>query len=264
MIYAAKLLEGYHINARDGVLGTVKDIYFDDQSWAARYFVVATGSWLKGRQVLLSAVRLVADSETPNTLSIDATQDQVRNSPPIETHQPVSRQQEQVLHDYFGWPYYWGVAPFAGTAMAPVPPTGMPPGTGTETGSAPEGAGNTRTESRGSQTSVDADPHLRSVREVRGYAIAASDGDIGHVEDFLLEDSTWEVRHLVVDTRNWLPGRKVLITPGSIRTIDWSRSDVSVHLTREQIKSAPEYDPTRPVTADYTDQLEAHYRALRR
>lgn len=266
MIYAAKQLEGYHINARDGVLGTVKDIYFDDESWAARYFVVETGSWLKGRQVLLSAVRLVADQAAAHTLSIDATQDQVRNSPPIESQPPVSRQQEQVLHDYFGWPYYWGVAPFAGAAMAPLsPPT--PAGTTPLGGPAAPSSDSAETRASSSRSAVEAgnaDQHLRSVRDLRGYAIAAQDGEIGHVDDVLLEDSTWEIRHFMVDTRNWLPGRKVLITPGSIRSLDWATSDVRVDLTRDQIKQAPEYDPAQPLSATYTDRLEAHYRALRR
>lgn len=264
MIYTAKQLEGYRISARDGVLGTVKDIFFDDEVWTARYFVVSTGSWLKGRPVLLAAARLLADKTIQGTLAIDATQDQVRNSPSVDEHPTVSRQQEQALHDHFGWPYYWGVAPFAGGVVAPVTTAGIVPGGMPDRiGTTPEGTGTARRPDRPDAARAEGDPHLRSVREVRGYAIAARDGDIGHVEDFLLEDVTWEIRHLIVDTRNWLPGRKVLVTPASIQSVDWSTSDVRVNLTRDQIKTAPEYDPSQPVSADYTDRLEAHYRALR-
>jgi sporulation protein YlmC with PRC-barrel domain len=259
MIHEAKQFEGYEISARDGVLGTVKDLYFDDQSWTLRYFVVATGTWLSGRQVLLSAPRLIAKPAGARTLAIDATQEQVRNSPSIDTDRPVSRQQEQAMHDHFGWPYYWGVAPFAGGGLSPMS-TGMvvpivPPTTGPKT----QKASDMRTSTVESDQKEEEDPHLRSVREMRGYEIAANDGSIGQVEDFLVDDLNWEIRYLVIDTRKWLPGRKVLVAPAWIQSVRWINSEVVVDLLREQIKNGPEYDPMKPVTDDYTDRLYQHY-----
>ena len=57
------------------------------------------------------------------------------------------------------------------------------------------------------------DVHLRSANKVTGYRIGATDGDIGHVEDFIIDDETWEIRYMVVDTQNWWPGKKVLVAP---------------------------------------------------
>jgi hypothetical protein len=88
-----------------------------------------------------------------------------------------------------------------------------------------------------------ADPHLRSAREVEGYHIRAQDGSIGHVEDFILDDADWTIRHLVVDTRNWLPGRRVLLSPGSVADIRWNDREVLVHLNREEIRKSPQYEP---------------------
>ncbi|MGQ9572218.1 MAG: PRC-barrel domain-containing protein [Dehalococcoidia bacterium] len=99
------------------------------------------------------------------------------------------------------------------------------------------------------------DPHLRSVKEVTGYHIQATDGEIGHVEDFILDDEDWVIRYMVVDTRNWLPGKKVLVAPGWVENIDWSESKVAVGLSREEIKDSPEYDPSAPVNREYEVRL---------
>jgi len=103
------------------------------------------------------------------------------------------------------------------------------------------------------------DSHLRSSAAVIGYHIAATDGDIGHVEDFLVDDATWAIRYVVVDTRNWRPGKRVLVSPEWIERVDWSDAKVHVGVTREQIKQSPEYDPLNPVARDYEARLHDHY-----
>jgi PRC-barrel domain len=103
------------------------------------------------------------------------------------------------------------------------------------------------------------DPHLRSSAIVIGYHIAATDGEIGHVEDFLVDEATWAIRYMVVDTRNWWSGTKVLVSPGWVARVDWDASKVEVNMTREQIKNSPEYDPSGPVQRDYEARLHDHY-----
>ena len=103
------------------------------------------------------------------------------------------------------------------------------------------------------------DPHLRSSREVAGYAIQALDEDIGHVDDFLVDDETWALRYVVVATRNWLPGKHVLVAPSWIRTISWEERAMHIDLTKEQIKSSPEYNPARMLNNDDMEALHAHY-----
>jgi sporulation protein YlmC with PRC-barrel domain len=103
------------------------------------------------------------------------------------------------------------------------------------------------------------DPHLRSTHDVSGYHIQAADGEIGHVEDFIIDDETWAIRYLVVDTRNWWPGNKVLISPKWIERVSWNESKVFVNLTREKIKHSPEYTEESLPTRDYETKLHRHY-----
>ncbi len=255
MIYTLREFEGYAIAASDGPIGSVKDIYFDDDAWIIRYFVVETGSWLNGRRVLLSARNLTA-VPTPRWLTIDATREQVRDCPPVETELPVSRQRERELFAYYGWAPYWGLSPFGG-GIAPgalvIPPTATDAPLASSAPSAPtQPFDRTHTE--------DGDPHLRSVREVRGYSLSARDGSIGKLEDLLVDTDTWDVRALAVDTRKWLPGgRTVLIPPPSVRAVRWTETDLLVDLTRDEIKNGPAFDPEQAITVDSTDRLLSHY-----
>lgn len=259
MIHTARAFEGYSINARDGALGSVKDIYFGDENWIVRHFVVETGSWLNGRRVLLAAARLTPDPGTQR-LNIEATREQVRNSPPMETDRPVSRQREQEIYDHYGWPYYWGVAPLAGGGIAAGAMMAGPLGVGLA--AAQREVDDVRTSTIEADRRPPGDPHLRSVREVRGYRISARDGELGHVEDLLIDTGTWEIRALVVDTRNWLPGRNVLVPPMAVEAVRWQKSDVVVDLLRDEIKNGPAFE-RHEVTADYTDRLGHYYSSLR-
>lgn len=258
MIYPFIELQNYEIQARDGVLGSVKDLYFDDAEWSVRYFVVETGSWLTGRRVLLPAARVTAVQDKSRTLSVDVTQEQVRNCPPIEADRPVSRQHERNLHDALGWPYYWNVGPAIGATFVPAPAAIAP----FYTGDAPRPP-DVRTDTIEADLHRDDDPHLRSVREVRGYRLGAEDGAMGEVEDVLVEEGRWRVRYLVVDTRRWLPGRTVIIAPDWIRSIGWANREVAVALTRDEVKNSPPFDASTPVSEAYTDRLLSHYRPRR-
>ena len=239
-------LVGYAIHAADGDLGKVDDFYFDDQTWTIRYIVVATGSWLSGRRVLLSPVALGEHDWDARTLRANLTMEQVRNSPDIDTARPVSRQHEVELSGYYAWPMYWGSGFSMGGmyGAAALGPLMYEKVDAENDGSAPE--------------SHD-DPHLRSARNVAGYHIAATDGDIGHVEDYIVDDQSWGLRFLVVTTRNWLPGRRVLISPHWIKRVDWSETKVLLDLSQEAVKGSPEFDPSQPITADYDGQLHDYY-----
>jgi hypothetical protein len=110
-----------------------------------------------------------------------------------------------------------------------------------------------------SEKGITGDPHLRSAEEVAGYHIHANDGEIGHVEDFIVGDGSWTVRYMLVDTRNWLRGRKVLVAPAWIKSVSWLEGKVDVNLTKEQIKNSPEYDPSVPVNREYETHLVEFY-----
>ena len=229
MLRTASHLKGTSIAATDGEIGSVQDLYFDDHSWTIRYLVVDTGTWLPGRQVLIS----------PRSIM---TKSQVENSPSTDVDKPVERQYEEEYSQYYGYPYYWtgpyrwGATPYPGEGVlaVPEPAVAMPP----------RGGG---------------DPSLRSTRNVTGYYIEATDGDIGHVDDFIVDTTAWAIRYMLVDTRNWWPGRKVLVSPEWINEVSWPDSRVYVDMSKEAIKSAPEYDPNQPVARDYETRLFGHH-----
>jgi hypothetical protein len=226
-------LEGYSLRATDGEIGAAEDFYFDDQAWAVRYLFIDTGRWLPERKVLISPISLGKIDKSSKTIEVELTKEQVKNSPDIDTHKPISRQHEAELCRYYAYPYYW-VGPYLwGPAYCPVAP--IPMDTRMPEQKEIEAAKNRQSAK---------DQHLRSVREVGKYLIEASDGEIGHVEDFLVEDRTWTIDSLVVDTRNWWPGKKVLIARQAIFAVSWLEWKVYVNVSRETIKSGAEYDPS--------------------
>lgn len=252
MLRKVTSLNGYSLQATDGELGKVKDMFFDDEKWTIRYLVVETGSWLNSRQVLISPYSIAGVDEVDEAIAVNLTQEQVRASPDIDTHQPVSRQMEGDLSSYYGLGNYWIGPELWGTGAYPV--TGAPNVAG---GGAVPG----HAEELLQQASDNPeDYHLRSADNVKGYHIQGTDEEIGHVQDFVFDDETWALRYFIVDTRNWWPGgRKVLIATHWIDRIDWTGSLVHVRLTQDQIRNSPEHDPDQPLDRDTENTLHLHY-----
>ena len=243
-------VRGIAIHAVDGNIGSVDDFYFDDERWAVRYLVVDTGDWLPGRRVLISPISVTGADWIRSRLDLSLTKDQVERSPDVDTHKPVSRQHEVEYANYYGYPYYWyggglwGAEGFPAALAATTVSESM--------------------EDRGASLQEQADPHLRSLKDTVGYYIEALDGDIGHVDDMLADDKTWAIRYIVVDTGNWLPGKKVIIAPEWIRGMNWAESKVFVDLRRKEIEGAPEYDPAATVESEYEERLYGHYNRPKR
>jgi sporulation protein YlmC with PRC-barrel domain len=252
MLRRVESLDGYAIQATDGEIGSVKEVYFDDEHWGIRYLVVETGSWLSSRTVLISPYSIQGLNEEDQTIRVSLTQDQVRNSPDIDTHQPMSRKLEGEFASYYGYgnywagPYLWGVG---GYPVYPLPEAGTVP---------PMEERPEEVAARASDRPEDV--HLRSSARVTGYHIAGTDDEIGHVQDFIFDDKAWAIRYLLIDTRNWWPGgKKVLLATRWIERIDWTDSTVYTTLTREQIRNSPEYDESQPLDRDYETRLHEFY-----
>lgn len=231
-------LERYSLHARDGDIGRIVGMYFDDAAWVLRYFVVRSGGWLRGREVLLAPRVVTGLDEKRQRIAVDLTRRQVEESPPVDTKMPVSRHYEAEYYRHYGWEPYWMADPLG--APLPVGPRSAPPA---EVDSLPE----------------PDDPHLRASTEVRGYGLHARDGDLGEVGDYIVDDRDWKIRYLVVDTNKWLPGRKVLVAPAWVERIDWAQRAIFVDLGRETIRTAPAYDPSQVIGRDYEVQLYGHY-----
>jgi hypothetical protein len=239
MLCTVGTLKGYKLDSLDGDIGKVKEFYFDDQYWTIRYLVADTGNWLPGTQVLISPYALVAVAKEEQHISIDLTKKQIEESPSLNTDKPVSRQFEEDYYGYYGWPSYWSGSNMWGAYPYIV-----------------RGPEKWREIPQGEKTW---DPHLRSTYNVCGYNIQATDGEIGHVEDFVIDDETWSIRYLIVGTRNWWPGRKVLVSPQWIERVSWSESKVFINLSRETIKQSPEYTEESLLTREYETGLHRHY-----
>ena len=253
MLRKASAIDGYAITASDGRIGTVNDFLFEDSSWLVRWLVVDTGNWLSGRKVLLSPSVLGRLDPTEREFSVRLTMQQVKDSPDIDTEEPVSRQLETNIYDYYGWQPYWGTGLFMGgydfgdgaRSVSPVPESRL------------------RAEDIAAAQRSDDDPHLRSIAAVTGYHIHAKDGEIGHVEDFLVEDADWSIQYLVVDTQNWWPGNKVLISPRSVKEIDWTENLVNLKVDRQRVKDSPTYNASTTVDRAYEKNFHDHYGEVR-
>lgn len=257
MLRSLKDLQHYEIGATDGVVGHVRDFYFDDDAWVVRYLVVDAGSWLSSRKVLISPISIQEPNWPDKTLPVSLTREQVRSSPNIDTDKPVSRQNEEQYMGYYGYPYYWGGAGMWGAGLYPY---AMVPGY--------LGLSLDRVEREREMEAClraerirhrDDDPHLRSCKAVKGYHLHATDGEIGQVAGYLIDEHTWAIRYVVVDTSRWWVGHEVLIAPEWIAAVQWSDKSVSVDLTRAAVKAAPPYDPGMTWSRPLEMSLFQHY-----
>ena len=231
MTHALKELKGREVLARDGRIGSVDDVYFDDERWAVRYLVVDTGNWLPGRKVLISPASVPQQEHAAEEIRVALTREQVRTAPDTSEDPPVSRLMEEAHARHYRYPYYWAGPYLWGAAAVPLAAL------------TPEEQRARPSEQRELEEMLEQrahESHVRSGAQVVGYSLRAADGEIGHVEDFVVDEDSWAISGMVVDTRNWLPGKKVLVPPAAISAIDWESREVSVRLTRAQLEHAPE------------------------
>jgi hypothetical protein len=258
MLRSIRDLEKYSIHAIDGDIGHARDFYFDDSTWVIRYLIVDTSVWLPNRKVLISPISMGQPDWAEKILPVKIMKEQVKDSPDIDTDKPVSRQHEMGYLGYYGYPYYWGGAGLWGESAYPyamlkghgdVNSDGLYGGLSAEDG---------RTLSGPDKEAHD-DPHLRSCKEVVGYHIDATDGDIGHIHDMLVDECTWAIRYVVVETNNWFGAHQVLIVPQWIRSVSWPDHMLSVNLNRKQVKEAPLYDSTAQLDREQEESIYRHY-----
>ena len=249
-------LKGCAIQATDGTIGRVTDFYFDDEAWVIRYLVVDTGTWLSSRNfVLISPIAIGHPNWKEKLLPVSITREQVRNSPAIDTEKPVSRQHERRFNGYYGYPYYWGGAGLWGEGT--YPNMMMPSYDGLVTAPHALRVEALKTSARAHPAQhQDDDPHLRNCKAVMTYHVQAADGEIGHVQELLVDEETWAIRYVVVDTSTWWLGHQVLIAPQWIENVSYCDATVSVSLTQQAVKDAPPYDPA--VKLDRKQELEIH------
>jgi uncharacterized protein YrrD len=244
-----KSLIGFTIGCTDGEIGKVTELYFDDKTWTIRYLIVETGSWLFGRKILLSTEALLKPDWVNQIFPVNLTMEQIKDSPEIDTDKPVSRQHEMELYNYYPWTNYWGSGLWSGgmesSGLIVAPPLPLQKEVHTSLNPADQ--------------EEDKDLHLRSTDTITGYHIKATDGEIGDVEDFIVNDHTWKIDFIEVDTGNWFPGKKVLISPKWINQINWETSSVTVNASVKQVKNSPEYVSSKDLVDSYEANLQNYY-----
>lgn len=239
MMIKTEALAGYALRGRDGEIGTVVEFYFDDRHWAIRYLVANTGTWLTNKLVLLSPYALGDIDTDDKHISVNLTKKQIEESPSLNTDKPVSRQFEQDYYAYYGWPMYWSGRSMWGNFPNIVRDPAL---------------------WRVPADAKDAwNPHLRSMKEVSGYSIHTTDGEIGHVDGFIIDTETWAIRYFIIDTKNWWPGKHVIIAPQWIDRISWGESTVFVNLSCDSIRQSPEYMENALLTREHEVSLHRHY-----
>ena len=253
MLRSSKHLEHYAVHATDGLIGHVRDFYFDDKAWVVRYLVVETDGWLSGREVLISPISLGHWDDAESLLSVSLSKAQVEDSPGLDTHHPISRQHEMDYLGYYGYPYYWDGNGLWGAGSFPslVRMSGNDPDV--------QGESSHASQMQEAGSAAGDDPHLRSINAMHNYRIEANDGEIGRVRGFLVEEATWAIRYLVVETGHWWSGHQVLIVPEWIRAVSWLDRSVNVVVTRHQISTAPAYDAALLLERKDEEALFKHY-----
>jgi len=235
MLFEAKTLENYSICSLNGEIGKAKEFYFDDHHWTVRYLVADTGKWLTDNKVLLSPYSLNGVSQVEKCISVNLTKKQIEKSPPLGSDKPVSRQFEREYYKYYKWPeYYMGVSVWGGSPLLVF---------------------SNETKKERKQAEESWDPHLRSTRDVSGYMIQALDGEVGCIDDFIIDDKTWQIRYLIVNTQDWWPGKRILVSPQWIEKVNWGDAKIFVNILREPFKSLPEYTMEAMLTREYECQL---------
>ncbi|MDB5037697.1 MAG: photosystem reaction center subunit [Bacteriovoracaceae bacterium] len=238
-------LKGRSIRATDGEIGKIKDLYFDDSFWTARYLVVDTGNWLNKRSVLISPVHIPAQQNWSGpSIAVDLTMDKVKNSPSVDSDRPVSRQEEEHYWNYYNFPYYWSYPGIWGFGIYPADLYDR---------------SLTEKDFKFNLFRHNEDPHLRSANEVIGYSLDTLDGRMGSVDDLSFHGKTWSIRYLDVDTVRWWPSKHVLLSVDWIAKIDWVEKIFTVDLKKETIKNSPEFEPKRHLTRQYEERLHAYY-----
>ena len=249
MLNSAKTLKDYSLKSLDGEIGKVKDFYFDDHYWQVQYLVVDTGNWIVSSKVLIAINSIRSVDHEKECINIDLTKEQIENSPSLDSEKPVSKQYQKKLTTYYGLPAYWenlqpiGVGMYAIAGVAPLP------------------LSDAKVEKLdASKAAAEVwDPNLRSLNHVSDYAIQSKDDKNSYIDDFMIDDTTWQIRYLVNDPHAWLPGNKFLLSTQWIESISWKQSTVFVSVTSDMIKDSPAYDGKMMIDRDFEIKLHAYY-----
>jgi len=230
MLRTLSKLIRFSVHATDIDIGSVKDFYFDDQSWKVRYILIGFGDWLHEKDLLISTVAVGRTGL--EAIDTPLSSEQLKNCPSIEIEKGITRKFEELLHEYFSWPFYWEEKFIPGSSIC-------------------------------SEVSVGGQcgkkVYLWSFIEVKGYSLNTSDGEAGYIQECIVDDDGWKVRFFVINLRSIFSAKRVLIPPSCIKRISRSVSAFESCISKDKLERAPEYKTTDDITADFERMLLLHY-----
>lgn len=239
MLRSLNGIKGYQLSAKDGEIGHIVNFYFDDAKWTIKFLVADTGTWLPGRNVLLSSAGFYGkpDWATKTFPVVFPSKDMIQECPDEESKKTVSDYKKENLYYFTHWPEWAEKHPHD----API------------IGYAKE------IENGLARIEEKIKTHLRSANEIEGYHIQTLDKEMGHVTDFIIDDEDWTIRFIVVSTKNLLPGKEVMLVPLWIDRIRWSEKKIFVDLTEEELKNSPIYNPSAAINQKQEKILFDYY-----
>jgi hypothetical protein len=218
MLRGVETLYGYTILAKGGAVGQIYDFLFDEETWEMRYLVINTSIRLSGRKVLIPVFALEHMNQRSRKATVPLTKEQVKNCPGIDTATLMSRQTQHHLNEIYPLFQYWAMSGYV-SASLPLPL-----------------ASNQQSQPRETNTI------FRSVEDVANCRIQATDGNIGGIEDIVVDDESWSIRYIVAHPKKWLSGRTFWITPTWVKTIDWEDRQVFLEVSKKHLKNSPDYN----------------------
>lgn len=246
MLWNASALKGYPIKATDGELGTVCDLMYEESNWAIRWVVVDTGDWLSGRLVVLPVAVVGQPDPEAHCVPARLTMKQVEQSVGVDSvrtgnSDSLDCEQENLPQgrDHYIWGHHDGNTPPA-IALDPRVLSGA-------------------TRATADMAVARGDGHVSSISAITGYSIEATDGHIGHAEDFLIDTALWQVRYLIVHTSRWWPSEKLLVSPLSVERIDRHESTIHIAETRQRVKDSPPYIAADTVDGAFEELFHTYY-----
>ncbi|MDQ0207815.1 PRC-barrel domain-containing protein [Alkalicoccobacillus murimartini] len=259
MFIQAKTLESFSMNATDGELGSIADLYFESNTFTLRYFVGDTRTWFFGGKVLLSPEAVTSIDAEKEHINVNETKEQIKNSPKPSEHEPVSRQYEAELRDHYGWKHYWG-APIGGVGAGMGTPGAYPAAPGLiippPVSNPQSDQGEYESEALSHQTNHN---FLQSINDLRGYTIHAKNGEVGKVLDFMLNEHDWSINYIIVDVGGVFTREPVPLAAEWITDISWQDKTITVNVEKELIERAPNYELHEPFTREHEAELYSHY-----
>lgn len=229
---------GSSLQAKNGEIGSIDDVYFDDKDWKIRYLITDNSNFLPGRRVLISPASTDKINFERKAIQVKLSKKDIEKSPVVNQGLLPSRETEIELKSYYNWPVYWGSGFLIGAGDLRENQASM----------------------RGSKKEIEVESNLKSCNEIMGFSIESKNKTIGYLNNYLFDDESWEIRYLVVDTKNWLlKERKILLAIDWIEKFDWDQSVFVTDLKSKAIRESPVYNPGETLKRDYETKLFDHY-----